>query len=46
MDPETQPDELRAVLASVPPDVTARPVSRDVGNVRVNHSGLIEPLGD
>lgn len=46
MDPETSPDELRAVLASVPPDVTARPVSGDVGNVRVNHSGLIEPSGD
>ena len=43
LDPATGTDELRAVLASVPPEVVARPVSRDVGNVRVNHSGLIEP---
>jgi putative SOS response-associated peptidase YedK len=44
MDPGATADELRAVLGSEPPDVTARPVSRDVGNVRVNHPGLIEPL--
>ena len=44
IDPATTPDELRAVLASIPPEVTVVLVSKDVGNVRNNHSGLVEPL--
>ena len=44
MDAETPPDELTAVLASDSPPVEARPVSKEVGNVRNNDPSLVLPV--
>lgn len=44
MDSEASTDEVQAVLTSTPPEVTASPVSKEVGNVHNNHSGLVRPL--
>ena len=41
---EAGPDELHGVLAAGGPECSAHPVGSEVGNVRNNQAGLIEPL--
>ncbi len=43
LDVESDPDELQVVIASTPPPMDVTRVGGDVGNVRNNHAGLIEP---
>lgn len=45
MDADASADELMAVIASPAPAMAARPVGKDVGNIRNNDPSLVEPLG-
>lgn len=44
LDPETPHPVLETLVVSKGPAMAAHPVARDIGNLRVNHPGLISPI--